>query len=205
MKSYSQSGQDLFVYNIIGKNDGSFLDLGCSFATEINNTYLLELMGWKGVSLDIIDFSEDWKKRKNIFLQMDCTKINYNEFLNEYYTSTTIDYLTLDMEKPGDRYSVLKSIMNSNYDFKVITIEHDSYLGDEYIIKEKIPQRELLMSKGYHLLCSDVSQKEHPTLYFEDWWVNTKYFDIQNLSSWKFDKTSVDKIFESNKIIYEKI
>ena len=64
MESYSQCGQDIFVYNILNKNNGTFLDLGCYLPKNINNTYLLELNGWSGISLDILDYSEEWKERK---------------------------------------------------------------------------------------------------------------------------------------------
>ena len=44
MKSYSQSGQDLFVYNLMKGKPGTFLDLGCSLPKKINNTNLLILI-----------------------------------------------------------------------------------------------------------------------------------------------------------------
>ncbi len=67
MESYSQCGQDIFVYNILKKNNGTFLDLGCYLPKNINNTYLLELNGWSGISLDIIDYNEEWKEKINSY------------------------------------------------------------------------------------------------------------------------------------------
>jgi hypothetical protein len=205
MKSYSQSGQDLFVINMLPNISGTFLDLGCSHPTKINNTYLLEINGWTGVSVDLADFSSEWSERKNKFINSNCLNLNYNNFLNENYENKVIDYLTLDMERPGDRFEVLQKVMNSDFEFKIITLEHDAYLGAEFIQKEQIPQRKLLKEKGYYLICSDVSQKEFPELNFEDWWVNEKYFNLNEIKKWESENLSCDKIFEKCNILYEKI
>jgi len=57
MKSYSQIGQDIFVKNLLKKDNykGYFVEIGGYLPTEINNTMLLEESGWNGISLDIID------------------------------------------------------------------------------------------------------------------------------------------------------
>jgi hypothetical protein len=75
-------------------------------------------------------------------------------------------------------------------------------LGEEYELNEKLPQREILVNHGYVLLCGDVSQEKHPTLFYEDWWVSKKYFDINQLKSWVSNKLSCDKIFNKNGVNY---
>lgn len=202
LESYSQSGQDLFVYNLANKENGTFLDLGCHLPKNINNTYLLERFGWTGLSLDIKDYSQEWKSRKNKFLQCDCFKQDYNELLSEYYQNQVIDYLTIDMERLGDRFKLLKMILETNYEFKIITIEHDSHLGDSYVKEEKIPQREYLKEKGYVLVCGDVSHKDFPNLFYEDWWVNAKYISEDVYTPWLSNQISCDKIFERMGIKY---
>jgi len=203
MKSYSQAGQDLFVYHINNGKSGKFLDLGCSLPKKINNTYLLELNGWNGISLDIQDFNEQWKDRKSLFIQTDCLNVDYNHLLDKYYSEKVIDYLTLDMERCGDRFKLLQKVFESDYSFKIITIEHDSYLGEDFINNEKKPQREFLESKGYKLICSDISHSENPDLFFEDWWIHPQYFDENSVNSWISDRISCDKIFHKLNIIYE--
>lgn len=202
MNSYSQCGQDLFVLNMLNKNDGTFLDLGCSLPKKINNTYLLETLGWQGVSIDIQNFSEQWKERKNKFIQSNCFEINYNEFLPEYYKEKTIDYLSLDMEVIGERYKLLQKVLDSGYEFKVITIEHDSHISQKFVENEKIPQRKILTEYGYILVCSDVSQKQHPESFYEDWWVNSKFFTETQIKPWISDRQSCDKIFDKLGIDY---
>jgi hypothetical protein len=202
MESYSECGQDLFVMSLLNIKNGKFLDLGCNLPIKINNTYLLELNGWDGISVDILDYSKEWESRKSKFINEDCFNIDFNNFLPKFYNEKTIDYLSLDMEEVGKRYKLLEKILITDYDFKIITIEHDSYLGDNYELNEKIPQREILKKYGYKLICSDVSQEKNPDLYYEDWWVNEKYFDEKNIKSWVSDKLSCDKIFNKNNIKY---
>lgn len=203
MESYSQCGQDIFVTNFI-KNKGTYLDLGCFLPKKINNTYLLELNGWTGVSIDINNYSELWKQeRKNVFLREDCFSIDFKTLLPIYYSNNVIDYLSLDMESLGDRYRLLENVLKSNYKFKIITMEHDGYLGEEYINKEKIPQRELLKNNGYILLCADVSHIKDPNSFYEDWWINPEYFKESDYKNWFCEKVTCGYIFEKNQIDYK--
>ena len=141
-------------------------------------------------------------KRKNKFIQQDCMNTDLDNLLDSYYDTKVIDYLSLDMEVLGDRFKLLEKVLKTKYEFKVITIEHDSYLSSEYETFEKLPQRNLLKQNGYILVCGDVSQKDHPTLFYEDWWVNSKYFSEEELTNWYSDKMSCDKIFNKLNINY---
>lgn len=80
--TYSQAQQDLFAYYLCGSN-GYFLDLGCSNPIEINNTYLLENNGWKGLLFDIdADFiSKCQKIRKNPAFLVDLRIDNIQDIL----------------------------------------------------------------------------------------------------------------------------
>ena len=111
MESYSQCGQDLFVTNVLKQKKGKFLDLGCYLPVKINNTFLLEQNGWTGVSVDIIDYSEEWKVRKTPFIHKDCFEIDYTTFLPNHYDDKIIDYLSLDMEVVGERYKLLQKLL----------------------------------------------------------------------------------------------
>lgn len=203
MKSYSQCGQDLFVNYLTKGVPGKFLDLGCSLPKKINNTYFLELVGWHGISMDIQDFSKQWSERKCKFLQADCLNVDYNNLLKDYYTENTIDYLTLDMEGCGDRFKLLQKIIESNYNFKIITIEHDAYMGESFVQNEQIPQRKLLEQKGYKLLCSNISHDANPELFFEDWWIHPLYFQEEDIKHLYFQEINCGKIFDKLDIPYE--
>lgn len=171
MKTYSQSGQDLFVSSLLDLTQPRFFfDIGCYLPAEINNTYLLEQIGWKGVALDIEDHSNIWKQRSTPFILGDATSYDYQKLITDYQMPKIVDYLSLDIEGSGLRFKALDRIMQFNFEFKIITIEHDIYR--EYGDSERKPQRDLLSKLGYELLCANVMASGNP---FEDWWVNPKY------------------------------
>jgi hypothetical protein len=171
MEKYSQAGQDEFVISLFDeKYCGTFLDIGCRLPNEINNTILLEENGWSGISLDIMDFSDEWKIRTTPFIIEDALKCDYENLFKIHKMPKVIDYLSLDIEGDGLRFLALEKIMKSGVEFKVITIEHDVYRG--YDMAERMPQRNLLNGLGYFLVCSNVTLSGNP---FEDWWVNPKH------------------------------
>lgn len=168
MKSNSQAGQDLWVMLLFQKQyKGTFLDIGCNQPKKINNTWLLEKNGWSGNSIDILDYSEQWKTRATKFIQADVLTYNYHEL----QLPEIIDYLSLDIEGEGLRFQAMKRLIDFGLKFKAITIEHDSYRG--YLKTEAEPQRKLLHLNGYKLVKKDVTHKGYP---FEDWWIYPKYF-----------------------------
>ena len=128
MKNYSQIGQDLFVQKLIGST-GYFVEIGGYLPIEINNTYLLELSGWEGISLDIIDYTEKWKVRKTPLLVEDALTCDFNSIFDLYDAPEVIDYLSVDVEKEGERYKSLLNCWKANKNYKIITIEHDAHIG----------------------------------------------------------------------------
>lgn len=158
----SQVGQDKWVLSLIEK--GTFLDIGCRGPFDLNNTALLEENGWTGISIDIVDYSEEWKQRKTEFICADALTFDYS-LLGWHF-----DYLSLDIEGNGDRFKALKRVIECGLTFKVMTIEHDVYRVHYGL--EQVPQRDLLTSLGYHLAYPDVCMDGQP---FEDWWINPKY------------------------------
>lgn len=196
MKSLSQAGQDLFVYNILErKNNGTYLDIGCGSCTEIfagnnggSNSLLLSILGWKGIGFDIQQqYKNTWNSVKDdkIYIE-DFTCINWEKIINENkMLQNTIDYLSFDVDD-----LTIPSVKNFPFDkirFRVITIEHDSYrVGD--ITKNTI--REILKNVGYTLLCSDVMVKIDgcdPWIY-EDWWVDMKEINKELAEHFRCDK-----------------
>jgi hypothetical protein len=170
--SYSQAAQDVFVLSLFPNYyKGIFVDVGCFYPEDINNTLLLEKKGWTGISVDIHDFSNEWMVRKTPFICHDALTINYRDLFDQYQLPQLIDYLSLDIEGNGARYQALCKVMESGREFKVMTVEHDAHCG--YDLTERQPQRKLLKSLGYFLLCSDVM---HDGFAYEDWWINPKYF-----------------------------
>lgn len=61
--SFSQFGQDAFIYNLVfGGKNGFFLDIGGNDPVQINNSYLFEKNGWKGIAFEPVKkLAEKWK------------------------------------------------------------------------------------------------------------------------------------------------
>ena len=140
MKSFSQAGQDLFIYNVLNKkNNGTYLDIGCGDCTCVfdgtnngSNTLLLSQLGWTGIGIDI-DNSHKWSWdniRKHKMIIDDITTLNWDNLIKEnIILQDTIDYLSFDIDD-----STTAGIRTFPFDkirFRAITIEHDSYrVGD---------------------------------------------------------------------------
>jgi hypothetical protein len=164
MNSYSQAGQDRFVYEVLIKTGvlqhamGTFIDIGCA-GNELSNTRALEEMGWLGLLVDIAPQPET-TKRPSRFMQADATKADL------MIRWSTVDYLSLDVDEAT--LDALKNLPLDKVRFRVITIEHDAYrFGD----KLRPFEREILTKAGYKLICADVCNP----VPFEDWWVDAPY------------------------------
>ena len=175
-KSYAQAGQDLFVLTALnGKRKGIYLEIGAAWPQFNSNTYLLEKeFGWSGLSI------ESDKKFVNMFnssdrvnkcIGVDATKLNFASVTD----IRTFDYLSIDCEPPNITYEALLNVFHDNFEFAVITYEHDSYNGGA---PYKKLSREFLISKGYKLIASNISVVfKGKEVDFEDWWVLPKLVD----------------------------
>ncbi len=179
--SYSQTFQDLFVISVLdGKREGSFLDLGCSYPVAINNTYLLENnFEWTGVSIDIDpNRTSTWESsRTSQVITFDAGKIDYNEFLKQFETNH-IDYLSIDVDNIPATYHIINDINFNEYEFSVITFEHDLYARGSDL---KDHMKEIMNKNNYVLCAENVCCCSHQDP-FEDWYINPKYI---NENYWK--------------------
>lgn len=164
---YSGGGQDIFAMEVFGENyQGTFIDIGAREPINHNNSFMLEEHGWKGWALDIGDYVEQWStQRKTPFICTDALEYDFKSAFDENKLSSPIDYLSIDIEGDGGRFKCLQKVFESEFEFKVITIEHDSYRG--YEKSERTPQRKFLNGEGYILVVQDDD--------CEDWWINPKY------------------------------
>lgn len=193
---YSDAKQDEFVSNILNfKKDGYCVDIGSNHSIISNNTYVFQEMNWTSISVESdVAYNQTYSTRHSgVHLNENALLVDYKKVFEEYEFPKSIDYLSLDVDT--ESLNVLRILPLDEYRFKVITIEHDQYLyGDTY----RMPQRELLQSYGYLLLCSDVyveqpgyENKEYP---FEDWWIDPLEFSEELIEKIKCDKTLPSKI-----------
>lgn len=107
------------------------------------------------------------KERKNLVLHADALTLNYRKLLKKYFQSNVIDYLQLDIEPSKNTFEALLSIPFDEYEFRVITYEHDDYVDMSGVYREK--SRNYLKAMGYKLLVNDIAPNEGSN--FEDWWI----------------------------------
>ncbi len=92
---YSASGQDIFIYHMVfdARNSGFFLDIGANDPVKINNTYLLEKHGWKGLAFEpITALAERWKTTRttecvNIAIGDSEREVSFAESEDSVYSS----------------------------------------------------------------------------------------------------------------------
>ena len=183
--SKSQSGQDIFAYYMCETNNGYFLDFGSQGPIQINNTYLLEKMGWDGISFDIQN--QEYQMRKSKFICCDLTSVDINKILEDNKVPKLIDYISIDIDDDTEKF--IFNFPFDKYEFKVMTLEHDSYKNG---IDSKNKYKKLLLDKGYSLVCNDVcvESKDVMTQFlndsnlypFEDWYINNKYINKNKIN-----------------------
>ena len=165
--NYSQVFQDMFVLTVLqGKRDGVYLEIGASDPFYNNNTALLETnFGWTGLSLEIDpkEVKKFKEQRKNPILELDATKVDFKKLLE--HLPETLDYLQVDCDPDEVSFSILCALLNSGKRFRVLTFEHDAYVGGT--VRER--SRTLLEDHGYSLRVPNVAFNEKNA--FEDWWV----------------------------------
>ena len=207
---FSQAGQDRFVSNILNFQRGGFyVELGAYHPIEISNTYYLDKsLGWKGISFDWADVSElfDNHRSNNTFVHGDATKHDFKNIFLDSDAPKIIDYLQLDLEADTTLACLLtlKDQIFNDYNFKVITYEHDICHTKNPIHRSK--SREILEGLGYELVFPDVCNKE-PRWVFEDWYVNPELVNkdyIMNLKKSNKDNYTANDLTELS-INYEQI
>lgn len=177
--NYSHAYQDIFTLIMLnGKKNGFFLEIGAQHAiTGGSNTYLLEKeFGWHGISIDRTEYSLNSFKdhnRKAHYVFSDALEIDYKKLLQENFSGTQIDYLSLDIEPPSQTLECLKKLPLDCYRFSVISYETDYYnknLGENEADRVRSESREIFSSYGYEMVVGNLGN-------FEDWYVDPSVVD----------------------------
>lgn len=174
--NYSQADQDIFVLSLLnGKRQGTYLEIGCGWAFDINNTALLETkFDWRGISIDTSPMYQEQWTRQNPMEVVNGLHVDYLELLQRHgITTGIIDYLSIDCDPPDQTFAILKRIPLDKLKFAVITFEHDCYAHGSKI---KEASRQYLQSHGYELVVSNISC-QGLSIDFEDWWAHPDLVD----------------------------
>lgn len=177
---WSTSHQDVFAYEISGKN-GFYLEIGGGDGIKGNNTYALERWhNWQGISIEKNKkrHFQSWQERNNKIVWDDALTINYKELLQEHNLPIEIDYLQVDIEPAENTYQALQQVINSGVLFKCCTFEHDYYIS-----KEKYKQKadQLLQNNGYKVAVENVLSRKNKK-YYETWYIQNNI--VYNQKDW---------------------
>ena len=184
-QKYSKEYQDLFVSTLISK-PGFFLDIGMGDPKNGNNSYYLELLGWSGLMFDQTQKDVDLANeiRKNKAIQCDATNFNWLQCFNINNVPKVIDYISLDVDDAN--IHVINNLPLDQYEFKIMTFEHDRYNSGD--IRKNELNKVLAKYPQYIVLLNNA---KITGLEWEDWVINTKYFDMEKLSVFKKESVEV--------------
>ena len=186
--NYAQANQDLFVLSMLdGRRSGTWLEIGCGWPLHISNTALLEFdFNWAGVSIDTYQkVLNEWVgTRKNPTTHANALSVDFAKLFKDHgITKTDIDYLSLDCDPPAQTYEILLRIPFDQYQFAVITFEHDCDL------KVQNDAQEYLTQYGYKLIVKNLSDQGISWPY-EDWYVHPDLVDHAKIAKHLADDNS---------------
>lgn len=182
MKSYSQAGQDTFVYDLFG-DTGFFVDIGAEDGITHSNTYALGLMGWDGICVEPDPASFQELHRNRSCLRFNTAISDHNGAVTVYPSGQVapcvtlasllesadappiLDYLSIDVE--GHELAVLAGMDWKRWDVRCITIETNVYLHGT---AQKDAIFEVLTGHGFERIVEDVVAPGYGI--FEDIYVN---------------------------------
>jgi hypothetical protein len=177
-ENYSQSWQDIFVLTMHnGLRNGTYLELGASEPTYMNNTRLLEQFGWSGPSIDFrSELKHEWDTERPgaNFVPGDILALDFDKLLTNM--PGQIDYLQVDLDETAS-LAALKRLPHDRYRFSVITFETDVFAGNQPIQQQA---QTFLQDQGYQLLIKNVAVKNYTTRTweaFEDWYIDPTIID----------------------------
>lgn len=178
--SRGEALQDSFVLSVLkGKKNGWYLEIGSAYPKIRNNTYLLESsFYWNGISIDFnSDFVTEFNQsRRNPCILADATKLDYSLILQENRFPRVIDYLQLDIDPASNTLLALKRIPFNEFQFLIVTFEHDLYSASENLAV-KMEAEEILSNYGYMRVVDNLKVIPSPRSdgkwsAYEDWWIH---------------------------------
>ena len=131
MESYSQHGQDVFVYETFFRNSGRkgcFVDVGAYDGVTLSNTLLFEReLGWLGVCVEPLPSAFDKLQASRSAVCVNCAVADAEGFA---------DFVDVDIPKFGKMYSGLRD----EYDLRQIEFM-ETYASEAKLLR--VPTRRL--------------------------------------------------------------
>lgn len=184
-QNYSQSWQDFFVLTMLNGCKGTYLELGASNAQYMNNTLLLEQLGWQGISIDFrAELKTEWNtlRPNSDFKLCNALEINFKDLLHDM--PSQIDYLQIDLDSTAS-LQALARLPHHKHRFSTITFETDVFDNNQQL---QLDSRNYLKNLGYELLIDNVAVKNYATDTwepFEDWYVDPNIINIELINKFR--------------------
>ena len=184
-KSYSQFGEDLVINNFFRGYVGRYVDIGCYHPIKYSNTALLNKRGWKGVNIDLNQYSIDLfnacrKDDSNIVACLS-DKVEENiiyldskfSALNSVNEDNSKNFKFKSLEKINVKTKVFPEIIKNNFDFLNIDCE-----GNDYKILKTIDLKKYTPK----MIVIEVSSNNKENTYNYMLQNGYKIFDIKSVS-----------------------
>lgn len=186
---YSQAFQDEFVDMVLDKpTNGYFVDVGagCDQPEEGSNSFAFELRGWQGICIDS-EMTRMLRRTSKCVSAMigdgNAKTEKLGDILKHNQSKTLVDYLSIDIE--GQDFFAIKSFIESGFEFKVATIEHNLYSRNSGVDQLKADIFNFLSLNGYIRVVDNAGHQAsasnlHRGWAFEDWYINPKHVDYKS-------------------------
>jgi hypothetical protein len=158
-KSYAHTEEDLFILKEFQNQKGFYVDVGCHHPTRLNNCHLLYKKGWRGINIDISEFSiklfnlvrtKDININRAVSLEQKKVRFYYDKLISLYislnkrkkqldrYKEIMSDTLTniIDQTKFKDKKIDFLSIDAEGKDFEVLQSLNFERYDPKYICVE---------------------------------------------------------------------
>lgn len=170
---FSQSGQDLFALSSLpeAKRLGTYLEIGSYLPFKNNNTALLEMHGWSGISVEKLNevVTVFNKERKNKATCADALTLDYESICKPFHLH--FNYCSIDIDPAVNSYFVLKRIIESGVTFDSLTFEHDKYRDGPLVQLASV-----LLLKRIGMIRVEKNVIAVGFGSFEDWWKSSKQY-----------------------------
>ena len=184
--SDTHAWQDYFALELLGKNK-RWLEIGANHPFKNgNNTALLELYGWSGISIEIDGkYKDAWKNswRDDSVLEIsDAITYDYSSLKDKHF-----NFIQLDCEPPSVTYTILEKVLNAGLTFDSMTFEHDLYSNPLVYMKIKNDAYDMISDYGYRRIYEDVPRSDmlRQVYSYEDWYVSQDIkYEINDWSTW---------------------
>ena len=184
-KSYSMDGEDLVIADYFRhKKKGFYVDVGCYHPLHRNNTFLLYKKGWKGINIDIHNFSiELFNYLRPHDLNYNFAVSNKNEFTDMYFQKELSQLSTTEIDqakkvfqgeikkKKIQTYTLDKILNFSKLDNKKIDLLDIDVEGADLKVLQGLSFKKMLPE----LICVEIHEKEIKESEIYKYLTNFKY------------------------------